>query len=99
MMPERRRYEATGGAPHFHVHVVPRRRNDGLQLPWTSDTEIDRSASDPRPCARCSQPVDPAVPEGLQAARYEKDGTPWHDGCAADIAHEQDRDRDRNADD
>jgi histidine triad (HIT) family protein len=26
---------ATQTVPHLHVHLVPRRENDGLHLPWT----------------------------------------------------------------
>lgn len=29
--------EATQTVPHVHVHVVPRRENDGLKLPWGAD--------------------------------------------------------------
>lgn len=34
--------EATQTVYHFHVHIVPRRRGDGLVLPWSSQ------AVDPR---------------------------------------------------
>jgi len=27
---------------HLHVHIVPRRANDGLLLPWTGSAEIER---------------------------------------------------------
>lgn len=27
--------DATQTVPHFHVHLVPRRPDDGLALPWT----------------------------------------------------------------
>lgn len=30
--------EATQTVMHLHVHVVPRRPNDGLALPWTGQT-------------------------------------------------------------
>lgn len=30
---------ATQTIDHLHVHVVPRREGDGLQLPWTGQTE------------------------------------------------------------
>lgn len=29
---------ATQTVPHLHVHLVPRRRGDGLALPWTSQS-------------------------------------------------------------
>ncbi len=28
--------EATQSVFHLHVHLVPRRKNDGLKLPWTN---------------------------------------------------------------
>lgn len=27
---------ATQTIKHFHIHLVPRRKNDGLKLPWTN---------------------------------------------------------------
>lgn len=27
---------ATQTVGHFHIHIVPRRENDGLKLPWTN---------------------------------------------------------------
>lgn len=35
--------EATQTIQHLHVHVVPRRAGDGLQLPWTSVTSAPGS--------------------------------------------------------
>jgi histidine triad (HIT) family protein len=32
--------EATQTVPHLHIHVVPRRRGDGLALPWTKPSIV-----------------------------------------------------------
>ena len=32
---------ATQTVPHFHVHIVPRRKGDGLHLPWTGQIKDD----------------------------------------------------------
>lgn len=32
--------EATQSVPHLHVHIVPRRENDGLALPWTEASHL-----------------------------------------------------------
>lgn len=38
---------ATQTVPHLHFHVVPRRKDDGLQLPWTNQHRgIDLKPSD-----------------------------------------------------
>lgn len=40
---------ATQTVFHLHLHVVPRRRGDGLRLPWTDRTaaDVDRPADGP----------------------------------------------------
>ena len=35
--------EATQSIGHLHVHIVPRRVDDGLSLPWTEQAHIARS--------------------------------------------------------
>ena len=41
--------DATQSVMHLHVHVVPRKHNDGLKLPWTDQKKvvhpIERSTS------------------------------------------------------
>lgn len=34
--------DATQTVMHTHVHVVPRRPDDGLKLPWTGQRKLDR---------------------------------------------------------
>lgn len=31
---------ASQTVPHDHVHIVPRREDDGLRLPWTDDSRL-----------------------------------------------------------
>jgi histidine triad (HIT) family protein len=35
---------ATQTVMHFHVHLVPRRPNDGLQLPWSGQQKAEHRA-------------------------------------------------------
>lgn len=32
---------ATQTIPHLHFHIVPRRKNDGLHLPWTNQVKVN----------------------------------------------------------
>jgi histidine triad (HIT) family protein len=36
---------ATQSVPHLHWHVIPRRPDDGLHLPWTGQAEREGRAS------------------------------------------------------
>lgn len=38
--------EATQTVRHLHIHIVPRRKNDGLILPWTGQARIDATRAD-----------------------------------------------------
>lgn len=64
------------------------------------DTQVARGGpggetTDGPACVHCD------LPEGVTPLRrfvYDNRGNPWHDGCAADVQWEQERDRDASHD-
>lgn len=60
---------ATQTVMHTHVHIVPRRENDGLPLPWTPQHEAKRRAELAERARESSDRHERKKHEDLQPAR------------------------------
>lgn len=52
--------EATQSVFHLHIHLVPRKENDGLKLPWSKATVADFAMN--APIVHVQEPVTRIVP-------------------------------------
>jgi histidine triad (HIT) family protein len=66
--------EATQSVFHLHIHVVPRRANDGLYLPWTNQEQVSdlaKCSCEPSQCLANPQ-IQVLITKVTKEARIEE---------------------------
>ena len=65
---------ATQSVPHLHVHIVPRKKDDGLLLPWSDTTALIDKALEAR-----DKEIEEVIEEGFTEAIVRSSSTTLKD--------------------